>query len=290
MVLRIYLLALCFLPLIGQAQFKRGKPKKSDARGTLYGYWGYNRSGYSKSNIHFIGPGYDFTLAGSVAHDNPSPFSAKVYFNPSKITVPQFNARIGYYFKDHWAFSLGYDHMKYIFADGNNVLLSGTINPGVDPVTNWEGTYNNESVTTNRDYFHYENSNGLNYLRIGVERTDNLYELGNWFMLSTHAGAGVGGILSYNDFKFGGQEDLVTVSLSGYALSAHAALRFEFFKHVFIQTNLSGGFMHQTHVRTRHNEPNAYVKQKYGYYMFDTALGFLFYIRPTNDCNSCPNW
>ena len=99
------------------AQHKRMKKKVSYAEGTLFGYWGYNRSGYSKSNIRFVGPGYDFTLKGSVARDNPSPFDGSVYFNPNKITIPQFNARVGYYFKDHWAISFGYDHMKYIFAD-----------------------------------------------------------------------------------------------------------------------------------------------------------------------------
>jgi hypothetical protein len=266
------------------------KPKNSMARGTLYGYWGYNRSGYTKSNIRFVGPGYDFMLNGSVAHDNPSPFKASVYFNPKLITVPQFNARLGYYFRNHYSVSFGYDHMKYIFADNNNVLLNGTITPGIDTVTDWSGTYTNFPVVTDRSSFHYENSNGLNYLRLGVERTDNLYQIGDWFMLSSQAGLGIGGILSFNDFKFAGQEDRVTISMSGYALSAHAGARFEFFKHFFIQTDLSGGFMHQVQVRTRANEANAYARHKYGYFMFDTVLGFLLYIRPTNDCNSCPVW
>ena len=28
----------------------------------IYFYWGYNRSIYSKTDIHFHGPGYDFTV------------------------------------------------------------------------------------------------------------------------------------------------------------------------------------------------------------------------------------
>lgn len=286
-----YLIVLVlFLPIAAQAQYKSKKPKRSDGQGTLYGYWGYNRSAYTRNDIRFVGPGYDFTLQGSQAHDNPSPFSPKVYFNPSKITVPQFNARVGYYFKTHWAVSIGYDHMKYIFADGNEVLLSGTINPGVDPVTFWSGTYNNEPVTTNRDNFHYENSNGLNYLRLGLERTDNLYKVGEWLMISSHVGVGVGGLLSFNDFIFAGREDRMTISMSGYGLSAHAALRFEFFKHFFVQPNFSGGFMHQVNVRTRANDPNSFARHAYGFGMFDTSVGFLLYIRPTNDCQSCPIW
>ena len=55
-----------------------GPKKVSFAKGTLYGYWGYNRSGYTKSNMRFVGSGYDFTMKGAVAHDNPSEFDAKV--------------------------------------------------------------------------------------------------------------------------------------------------------------------------------------------------------------------
>ena len=110
------------------------------------------------------------------------------------------------------AISLGYDHMKYIFQDGNNVLLSGTIDPGVDNVTFGSGTYDNTPVTTNRNTFHYENSNGLNYIRVELTRTDMLLRIGKSFTFSSNAGIGAGAILSYNDFNFAGQKDMVTIS------------------------------------------------------------------------------
>ena len=106
------------------------------------------------------------------------------------MTVPQFNARIGYYFKEHWALSVGYDHLKYIYDDNNSVYLSGYIGSGVDEVTSWEGTYSGEHVTTQNDYFHYENSDGLNYLRLELTRTDNFIQLGgkDQFVLSSNLG------------------------------------------------------------------------------------------------------
>lgn len=272
------------------AQHKRMKKKDSHAEGTLFGYWGYNRSGYTKSNMRFVGPGYDFTMQGAVAHDNPSPFDASVYFNPNKITIPQFNARVGYYFKDHWAISFGYDHMKYIFANGNNVNLSGQIDAGVDTV--WSGTYNAEPITTDRNHFHYENSDGLNYLRFELTRTDRWVEVGerSWFALSTNVGVATGGILSFNDFTFGGRKDMRTISMSGYGLSIHLGPRFEFFRHVFIQPNFGTGFMHQVKVRTRPNDPSSFARHAYGYLEFDTVIGFFLYIRPKNGCDSCPQW
>jgi hypothetical protein len=274
------------------AQSNRQKPKVSYAKGTLFGYWGYNRSVYTKSDIRFVGSGYDFTLKGSSAHDNQAPFTVEDYFSPDRITVPQFNTRIGYYIKNHWAVSFGYDHMKYLFNDKNQVKLNGTINPGVDPVTNWSGNYEDEDVVTNRSDFHYENSNGLNYLRFELTRTDQWFSSDpeNKFAISTNLGVGAGGILSFNDFNFAGKKDMVTISLSGYAVSAHTGLRFEFFRNIFLQTNFSGGFMHQVRVKTRPDDGSAYAQQMYGYAEFDVVLGFLFYIKPVNDCNTCPHW
>lgn len=283
---------LFIFPLFLNAQLAKGKPKNSTSQGTLFGYWGNNRSSYTKSTLFFSGPGYDFSLKGSKASDKPTPFSFKGYFDPTKLTLLQYNVRLGYYFKNHYAISVGYDHLKYVFADQNQVLLSGTINPGVDTVTNWSGTYLNESVITDRNTFHYENSNGLNYLRIEFTRSDQLYKMGkkDWLVVSSNFSAGFGGLLSYNTFVFGGKSDNATLSMSGYAISAHAGLRFEFFQHFFIQSTVSGGFMHQLHVMNRTNEPNAISKQKFGYTAFDTSIGFLLYIRPTNSCNSCPVW
>ena len=274
----------------GQSLWKDNKQKVSHAQGTLFGYWGYNRSAYTKSNIRFVGPGYDFTLSGAKAHDNQSPFSVDKYL--INVTIPQFNARIGYYFRNHWAISAGYDHMKYVFQDRNEVTLSGEISPGVDPVTNWSGIYTGEPVITDRETFHYENSNGLNYIHLQLTRTDLLFAFGqkHQFAISSNLSAGAGALLSINDLTFAGTKSRETASMSGYGLSAHAGLRFEFFRHVFIQTNLTGGFNHQVRVRTRPNDSSSFARHTYGYGMWDTSLGFLLYIRPTNACDSCPIW
>jgi hypothetical protein len=288
--MRILLFILIFfLPFASDAQYKAHKKKVSYAQGTLFGYWGYNRAGFTKSNMRFVGPGYDFTLGGAKSHDNPEKFG-KAYINPSQVTVPQFNARLGYYIRDHWAISLGYDHMKYIFKDHNEVTLSGTIDPSVG--AQWSGTYSGENVVTDRDSFHYENSNGLNYLRLELTRTDMLKNFGRneWFAISSNLGISAGGLLSYNDLTFAGEKTTATISMSGYGISLHAGLRLEFFRHVFLQTSYSGGFHHQVKVRNRPNDPSAYTRHAYGFMMWDTALGFLFYIRPTNSCDSCPVW
>ncbi len=287
----ILVLALTSFSSSAQSSWKKNKQKISHAQGTLFGYWGYNRSAYTKSDMRFVGPGYDFTLAGAKAHDNPSA-ELKTYFDITTLTVPQFSARIGYYIKNHWAVSFGYDHMKYIFQDKNEVLLSGEIDPGVDPVTNWSGIYDAVPIVTDRNTFHYENSDGLNYLRFEFMRTDRLLVTGakDQFVITSNLSAGAGALLSFNDFNFAGTHSWRTISMSGYGVSGHAALRFEFFRHVFIQTKFGGGFNHQVRVRTRPNDPSSFARHAYGYGSFDTTLGFLLYIRPKNGCDSCPIW
>lgn len=279
----------CLLSLNVNGQVRKKKqPKNSIGQGALFLYWGYNKSVYTKNKMNFVGPGYDFTLSGVKAKDRPS-MEIKTYFNPKEITVPQFNVRLGYFFKDKWAINFGYDHMKYVVREQNNVLLSGHINPGVD--AEWSGDYTNEKVTLDDDHFHYENTNGHNYIHFEVMYGLKLYQTKRKeFAITSLFGAGMGGILSFNDFRFGGKTDMVTIAMTGYGLNAQVGIRFEFFQHFFIQSEFSGGLMHQVKVINRHNTPDYYTRHAFGYGMFQTNIGGIIYIRPKNKCNTCPTW
>src|SRR5258706_358405 len=90
-------------------------------------YWGWNRGWFSRSDIHFLGSQYDFSLAKVVAHDKQNPVGLDPYLNPGSITVAQTNVRIGHYLNDHWSLSLGLDHMKYIMDADQVVLITGAI-------------------------------------------------------------------------------------------------------------------------------------------------------------------
>jgi hypothetical protein len=266
----------------------RKKPKNSMAKGTGFVYWGYNRSAYTRSTINFTGAGYDFSLKGVKATDRPSTKISE-YVNPTTFTVPQFNFRAGYNFKNYWNISVGYDHLKYVMVHGPEYLLNGRINGGIDP--NWSGNLSNKPVVTNEADFHYENSNGLNYIRAELTKVRNITRnRRDNFTLSYLLGVSSGALLSFNDFTFGGKKDVATVSLSGIAVSGHAGMRFEFFKYVFLQTNIAAGLMRQINVRTRANEYSAIARQNFGYLEGSVVLGALFYIRPTNSCDSCPAW
>lgn len=281
---------LAMLSPLAMAQGHSSKKKNSTAAGTFFFYWGYNRSYYTHSNIRFVGPDYDFKLKEVVATDRPDKFKPSVYFNPTTITVPQYNARIGYYFRDKWALSFGVDHFKYVMADHNHVLINGFIGAGVD--TNWAGNYHDQAAVTDRNLFHYENTNGVNFLRFELTRSFRLYELGTKRQLALVAnlGASTGGILTFNDLNFGQRHTFATPSISGYGLSLNGGLRLEFFKHFFMQLNTGLGFIHLTHVRTRPDDRNSFAKQAFGYSEYNAAAGFLLYLRSKNGCNTCPQW
>ena len=72
-------------------------------KGAIFLYWGWNRAIYSNSDVHFRGNGYDFTLHNMIAKDRPTDFSFDDYLNPLRVTIPQTNARIGYFIKDNLA-------------------------------------------------------------------------------------------------------------------------------------------------------------------------------------------
>ncbi len=283
------LLIILIFPFFGFGQRINNKKKDSQAKGALFFYWGYNRSFYTNSKLSFYGQGYNFSLDGVQATDRPSP-EFITYVNPTTLTVPQFNARIGYNFKNKWAVSFGYDHMKYVIVPGPTYLLSGNVNPGIDEATNWSGTYNAEPVSFEDSLFHYENTNGMNYIRLEISHIDKLVRGNNAFSLSLIKSIGTGVILNYNDFTFAGQKSMTTLSMSGIGLSAHLGLRFEFFKHFFLQANNSIGLLYQHRVRTRGDDPYAYARQSLGYYQADVVLGGIFYLRSKKDCNTCPNW
>lgn len=287
----ITLFVITISSVFGQYPGSRSSLTKTTAKGSLFFYWGYNRSAYTKSDLRLVSDQYDLTLKGVKATDNPYPFSARNYLNIKRITIPQFNIRLGYYFKNNWSISGGYDHLKYVLSDGNQVQLYGHVDEGYDTVTNLSGNYYGESFITNQKTFHYENSDGLNYLRLELMHSMELYSLGREKQLSIvwNAGIGSGAMLTFNDLRFAGREDRTTVSISGYGLSIHSGLRIEFFRHFFIQPAVSAGMIHLLRVRTRGNDPYAYAKQIFGYSEFNTVAGALFYIKPKKDCD-CPKW
>ena len=283
------LLALILMGFPASGQKWSSKRKYSYAKNTLYFYWGYNRSIYSKSDIQFNGPGYNFIVSDVKASDRPST-DIGTYFNINTITIPQFNARVGYYFNDFWDLSIGYDHMKYVMDKDQILYFNGEITS----TTNSElyGVYDQSTgqIPIRVQDLHYENTNGLNYISAQLNATIPLYETNSRdFVIHQRLGAGLGPVLTQTDFFWDGEEHHSTFNISGLGLSLNTGVRFDFFNRFFLKSNWSAGFITLPHNRTIQDAPD-FARQKFVYGQWELVGGVFFFLPSVNGCDTCPDW
>jgi hypothetical protein len=214
-------------------------------KGNFFIYWGWNRAAYTTSDIHFSGNDYDFTLENVVAKDRQSPFSAKLYFSPNTLSIPQYNLRIGYFFHDKYNISVGADHMKYVMEQFQTVKINGTIANG----TSFDGTYNDSDIEMSEDFLKFEHTDGLNYENIEVRRFDVLFGRKN-FSFAANEGLGIGVLVPRTNTTLMNNERYDEFHLAGYGLSAVLSLNATFFKYFFVQMEWKGGFIHMPDIRT----------------------------------------
>lgn len=211
-------------------------------KGQIFVTWGYNRAYYNKSDVHFKGEGYDFTLFNVDAKDMPEKFG-KVYFQPRYFTVPQFNFRAGYYFGENTAISMGWDHMKYHIIQTQSVFLDGYIDPNKYNAPNYTGTYNYSPFLYEPRFMDFHHSDGFNFIRAAIEQRIPFYQSasGN-HVFAMNASASLGALLPWTDFTFLGTNHRNRLHFAGYGASVHAGFRYEFFKYFFLQVAAQVGW------------------------------------------------
>ena len=279
------------------SQKGKRKIKVSNEKGTFFASWGYHRAVYSESDLYLSGYHYDFDLANSKAHDQQSKLNSGDYSIKS-ISVPQYNFKVGYYFKQKWNITLALDHMKYIFSDFNRVALTGFVTVPVGEVSLGDDRifsnsyHHSQTITTNKNQFHYENAKGLNYVHAQLGYTERLYVAGkkNNFTLAYNAGIGTGIIISTASLFFNNIQEPPVQSLSGYGVSRFAGLRGEIYKHFYIYSNLSVGFLHKVNERTSPSFSYSYARQMFGYSQIEIGVGIFLFKRVKNKCDDCPVW
>ena len=161
--------------LLAQASPVSASPVKRDAASPLQAaasasrkwsvYWGWNRSTYSNSDIHFWGADHDFTLSGVKANDMQADVTTEnifgTFLNPGNMTLPQTNLRIAYQVSPDTAWALNLDHMKYVVTPDQTVGFSGNTQP--DNLTG-----NTRTLSTN--YLNFEHTDGLNVVSVEYEK------------------------------------------------------------------------------------------------------------------------
>ena len=220
--------------------------RNSISKNNLYIYWGWNWSAYSESDINFKGALYDFTLANVVATDRPSPFSLRTYFHPLHLTSPQYNFRIGYFFKDRWDISFGIDHMKYVVNQNQSVLISGLIK-GTD--SKYDNFYEQIPIIIEPGFLELEHTDGLNYVNLEIRKHKQLFKV-DYVELNTQIGAGFGGYIPRTDSSLLNFKRNDEWHWAGFGTHIVAGLNLTFFQHFFIQTEIKGGYINLPDIRT----------------------------------------
>jgi hypothetical protein len=230
------------------------------SKNKFYIYWGWNRSVYSSSNIHFVGDSYDFTLDKVHATDRQSVISFNNYLNLKYISIPQYNFRLGYFINDHYNVSLGVDHMKYVMEQDQYAVINGTISQSY---TLYDGIYQGEEIQLKADFLKFEHTDGLNYLNSEIRRQDQLFKY-KAIKVSLSEGIGAGILMPKTNATLLNNARHDDFNVAGYGLGAVVGLQLELFKYAFIQTEFKNGFIHMPNIRTTH-DPSDKAKQHFFY-------------------------
>lgn len=235
-------------------------------KGKFYIFWGGNRESYTKSDIHFKGENYDFTVQDAIADDKPKGWHVD-YVNPGRMTIPQTNFRMGYFINDHYNISIGLDHMKYVMRQDQTANVNGYVNlPSTDPGSMYNGVYNNWPINFYDHYIDYdhgtpfpfltfEHTDGLNYINTEISRVDDFSKLfgitnTDKFQINLTEGVGGGFLYPKTNAQILGNKRHDDFHVSGYGVSAKVGLNFTFYKYFFVQAELKGGYINMPDIRT----------------------------------------
>lgn len=158
-------------------------------KGKVYVIWGYHRGKHSRSDVTFKTPDGTFTLHDVKGVDRPSN-GLQSYIDPTKITQPQYNLRLGYMITDKVAIEVGTDHMKWVMDLSENYEISGNYDR---PFWHGSTSYTIDELRASgyNPPIHLEHTDGYNYVNAGVVYYQNLFTSVNkrW---SVDAGIGAG--------------------------------------------------------------------------------------------------
>jgi len=267
-------------PKIGKSIFSNEVKRNFSRKGDFFVTWGYNHSWYDKSDINFKGPGYDFTLKDVVAHDRQTPLSWK-YLKLSEISIPQFNFHFGYFIKDNYSISLGWDHMKYVMDIPQSVKIEGHIdptisNPGI-PTGHYAGQYNGQVINVGPDMLRFEHTDGLNYASVEVERHDDIWvPRSQQTSLTMETGLGVGLVIPRSEVYLFEVGENNWWNVAGYGASAKLGFKFFMTKGLFLQNSTKVGWINLTKIRTTGRNDYDSASQKIKYVENYLVLGYQF--------------
>ncbi|PWA04699.1 hypothetical protein [Flavobacterium psychrotolerans] len=265
------------LQTFAQEQINAQKKYTANNKGKFFISWGGNRDSYTKSDVTFRGENYNFTLENLEAHDKPKGWHID-YINPSRMTIPQTNFRMGYFINDHYSIALALDHMKYVMTQNQTANMTGTIS-GNSP---FNGTYNDTPTVMTEAFLMYEHTDGLNYVNTEFSRHDDIssiFKIKNTdkIQINLTEGAGFGLLYPKTNTTLMGKERHDDFHVSGYGASLKTGLNITFLKYFYIQGELKGGYINMQDIRTTKSTKDS-AFQDFFFFQKIIELGGIFRI------------
>ncbi len=241
---------------------------------TYYASWGYHRNWYSTSDINLrmgLGKRYverpDYTnLIIQNARANDRPDFDKIH-NLSTLTVPQFNARIGFV-ADYsgWGFELSYDHAKYVVKDYQTLHVSGYLNGKsldtqmlIDPAT----------------FLHLEHTDGANFWMCNFTKTISVTSPVRKIRIRNMSKIGGGAVVPRTDVTFLGKRIDHNFHLAGYVLGIENAILLHIRKHFYTELSGKYAFAYITNALLNKSQ-NMYITQRFHTLMAFVNIGYCF--------------
>lgn len=233
--------------------------------------WGGNREKYTDSDIHFKGDDYNFMIQSADAHDKPKGWHVD-YITPGRMTIPQTNFKLGYFFTDKYTVSIGVDHMKYVMTQNQTANVTGIID-GNPP---FNGGYANTPTVLTEDFLKFEHTDGLNYVYTEIARQD---DISKWFgikntdkfQVNINGGFGIGVLYPKTNTTLMGKERYDEFHVSGYGTSVKAGINLTIFKYFTIEGVLKGGYINMPDIRTTASTSDSASQE---FFFGETILAF----------------
>lgn len=233
-------------------------------------YWGWNRSTYSNSDIHFSGADHDFTLRDVAAADMQTDATYAnlfgIYLRPSEITIPQTNMRLAYQYSSDIAIALNLDHMKYVMGQNQSVPISGQI----------KGVSQTGQQVMTEQFLTYEHTDGLNIVSLELEKQYPIALFGPGTPSRLFALVGLGVVIPKSNVTLGvvGRTRNDEFHMAGYSAGVGGGLEMDVLHNFFLRTAYKYGYVNLPDVRTSSKDDKA--SQNFTYNEWLVAAGWRF--------------
>lgn len=278
--MKISFLLFVFIPCFVMGQSSK---QNSAYPGNLIVSGGLGSNYFTPSNIDFSGNSFGFQFENAkFTQANTKAFS----FND--LSNSQYHFNLGYTIKRGVQLSIGLDNIRYNLSN-QALRMNGFVEPGYDQIGGLSGSYQDFSLDLDSTDFRFGVS-GAKYINLQLNLVQNLYRTSSRnFVINGLYGLGLGAIHTTSNVVFGTAYQDEVRGLSGWAVDAKLALRFEFFRHLFLQTSLTGGFLSQNSIQIDNSSASSKVFHQTLRGQGQLSIGTVLYFKGKKNCD-CPSF